>query len=92
MTEAGKSTRGESDDEGDDDASDQSDDEEGPERGSTATTFRVDDFTQGNANLLTDGYIYVGAQAHKEMDTATFMITDRLQKSYITTAMSTRYL
>ena len=46
---------------------------------------------QGNrvtraGDLITDGYIYVGNKGHDNMATCSYIITDRLEGSYITTA------
>ena len=37
-------------------------------------------------DLLTDGYIYVGDTGHHDMETCSYIVTDRLKGSYITTA------
>ena len=37
-------------------------------------------------DLLTDGYIYVGNTGHHDMETCSYIVTDRLKGSYITTA------
>ena len=37
-------------------------------------------------DLITDGYIYVGNKGHHSMATCSYIITDRLEGSYITTA------
>ena len=36
--------------------------------------------------ILIDGYVYAGSRAHQEMQGSEFIVTDRLQHSYITTA------
>ena len=38
------------------------------------------------SGLITDGYIYVGKTGHKNMETCSYIITDRLKQSYLTTA------
>ena len=40
--------------------------------------------------LLPDSYMYVGAKAHQEMEACQFLITDRLQQSYIITTAALR--
>ena len=37
-------------------------------------------------DLLTDGYIYVGDTGHHDMETCSYIVTDRLKGLYITTA------
>ena len=37
-------------------------------------------------DLITDGYIYVGNTGHHDMETCSYIVTDRLKGSYITTA------
>ena len=37
-------------------------------------------------DLLSDGYLFVGKRSHKDMEACGFIVTDRLKRSYITTA------
>ena len=37
-------------------------------------------------DLITDGYIYIGGKGHEDMETCSYIVTDKLSGSYITTA------
>ena len=45
-----------------------------------------DIYVEDQGAVLVDGYIYAGQRAHTEMDGSAFIVTDKLQHSYITTA------
>lgn len=56
---------------------------------------QVGDGDDGNdirspGDTITDGYIYVGGQSHKDMEAAAFIVTDKLAGSYITTTVLRR--